>query len=178
MNLKRTLLGILFVMVCMGLVTIGGCKKSEDAQLIPAGALMESRGCKQFQANASGQLSEFAADSHEDCIGYQYNGRDTLTLSHINACFNCCPGEITAKIDFNNSLITITEREREQGCRCQCLFDLDYEVRNLAPGVYTIRIIEPYVEASDQVLELTIELVSARSGTHCVPRNYYPWGQQ
>jgi len=176
MNLKRTLLGIFCLVVCLGLVTIGGCKKSADAQMVPAGALLQRTDCKQFLANASGPGDVlFAPGQEDDCIEYHYNGANTLVLRHINAGFNCCPGEITAEIDFNNSLITITEREREQGCRCLCLFDLDYEVLNLAPGVYTIRIIEPYVEAGDQVLELTIELLSARSGTHCVPRNYYPW---
>jgi len=177
MNLKRTLLGILCVTVCMGLVTISGCKKSAEAQLIPAGALLETTDCKEFLANTSGQLDEFAPGQEDDCIEYQYNGANTLILRHINAGFNCCPGEITAEIDFNNSLITITEREEKQDCRCLCLFDLDYEVINLAPGVYTLRIIEPYVEGGDQVLEVTLELLSATSDSHCLQRNYYPWGQ-
>jgi hypothetical protein len=177
MNLKRTLSGILSVMVCMGLVTIGGCKKSADAQLFPAGALLESNGCKQFLAGTAGQLDGYVPGQHDDCIEYQYNGTNTLVLRHINAGFNCCPGEITAEIDFNNSLITISEREQEQGCKCLCLFDLDYELINLAPGVYTLRIIELYVEGGDQELELTLELLSATSGTFCLQRNYYPWGQ-
>jgi len=177
MNLKKTLPGFLCVILCMGLVTFGGCKKSADAQLVPAGALLQRTDCKQFLANASGTLDEFAPGQEDDCIEYQYNGTNTLVLRHINAGFNCCPGEITAEIEFNSSLITITETEREQGCRCLCLFDLDYEVVNLAPGVYTLRIIEPYLEAGDQVLEVTLELLSAASGTFCLQRNYYPWGQ-
>ena len=80
-------------------------------------------------------------------------------------------------IDFNNNVITITEREEMQDCRCLCLVDLDYEVINLVPGVYIIHIIEPYVESGDQVFELTLELLSATSGTYCLQRNYYPWGQ-
>jgi hypothetical protein len=175
MNLKRTLSGIFCVMVCMGLVTISGCKKSAAVQPLPAGALLETAGCKQFLTNASGRLDDFAPGPHEDCIEFQYNGTNTLILRHISAGFNCCPGEITAEIDFNSSLITITEREQEQGCKCLCLFDLDYEVVNLKPGVYTLRIIEPYVEGGDQVLELTLELLSATSGTHCLQRDYYPW---
>ena len=178
MNLKRMFFGILCVMVWMGLVTIGGCKKSVEAQLIPTGALLNATDCKEFLANTSGSLDDFAPAQHDDCIEYHYNGTNTLVLRHISAGFNCCPGEITAEIDFNNSLITITEREEKQDCRCLCLFDLDYEVINLSPGVYTLRIIEPYVEESDQVLELTLELMSANSGTHCVQRTSYPWGQQ
>ena len=94
MNLKRMLLGILCVMFCMGLVTIGGCKKSEELQLLPTGTLMEATQCKQFLANVSGQLDDYVPGQHEDCLEYHYNGANTLILRHINAGFNCCPGEI------------------------------------------------------------------------------------
>jgi hypothetical protein len=96
-------------------------------------------------------------------------------LKHINAGFNCCPGDITAEIEFKGNLIIITESEQEQGCHCLCLFDLDYEVTNLSPGRYTIRVAEPYVEENDQVLEFTLELFSATSGNYCLERNNYPW---
>ena len=175
MNLKRRFLAFLCVMICLVLVTIGGCKKSTEAQPVPAGVLLQSNGCKNFPANAAGKLDDFVPGPHEDCLEFQYNGTNTLVLRHINAGFNCCPGEISAEIDFNNRLITITEREQEQGCDCLCLFDLDYEVVNLVPGVYTLRIIEPYVDEGDQVLELTLELWSSTSGTFCVQRDYYPW---
>ena len=173
-GLKR--LSILGMMICLGLmVTLGGCKKSADAQLTPTGALLQTTDCKQFLANASGQLDGYIPGQHEDCLEYQYNGTDTLTLRHINAGFNCCPGEITADIEFNGNVITITEREVEQGCDCLCLFDLDYEITNLEPGEYTIRIIEPYVDISDQALTITLSLFSATSDTHCLQRTYYPW---
>jgi hypothetical protein len=175
MRLKRKLWGIFCVMLCLCLVTIIGCKKSSEAQQVPAGTLLEYNGCKQFLANAAGQWDGFAASPHEDCIEYQYNDTNTLILRHINAGFNCCPGDVTAEIEFKGNIITITEREQEQGCHCLCLFDLDYELVNLAPGVYTLRIIEPYVEGGDQVFELTLELLSATSNSHCLQRNYYPW---
>ena len=175
MNLKRKFLGILCVMICLELVTISGCKKSSDVEQFPAGVLLQSNGCKQFLADAAGQLENFAPGPYEDCLEFHYNGTDTLVLKHINAGFNCCPGEITAEIYFHSSLITITEREQEHGCDCLCLFDLDYEVVDLVPGVYTLRIIEPYVEEGDQVLELTLELWSATSDTFCLQRDYYPW---
>ena len=175
MNLKRKFLGILYVLICLGLVTIGGCKKSTNAQTFPAGVLLQSNGCKQFLADAAGQMENFATGPYEDCLEFHYNGTNTLVLRHINAGFNCCPGKITAEIYFHSSLITITEREQDQGCDCLCLFDLDYELVNLLPGVYTLRIIEPYVEGGDQVLELTLELLSATSGTLCLHRGYYPW---
>jgi len=173
-GLKR--LSILGMMICLGfIVTLGGCKKSPDAQLTPTGALLESNGCKQFLSNASGPVDEFAPGQHEDCIEYRYNGTDILVLRHINAGFNCCPGKITADIEFSGNMITITEIEAEQACDCLCLFDLDYEIINLAHGEYTIRIIEPYIDPPDQVLEFTLQLLSETSGHYCLQRNYYPW---
>ena len=171
--LKR--LSILTVVICLIInAAPWGCKKSSEA-LTPTGALLQRTDCKQSLSNTSGKLDGFAPGPHEDCIEFQYNGTDTLVLRHINAGFNCCPGEITANIEFNGKLITITESEMEQGCDCLCLFDLDYEIINLTPGEYTIRIIEPYVDISDQVLEFTLQLFSETSGTHCLPRTNYPW---
>lgn len=177
MNFKRKLLVILCVTVCLSLVTIAGCKKSSDVQMDPSGALLQSTSCKQFMTNVSGQMDDFAPGSHDDCIEYQYNGSGTLVLRHINAGFNCCPGDITADIEFNGNQITITECESEAQCHCLCLVDLDYQIANLAPGAYTIRIIGLYVEGGDQVLEFSLQLNSAASNTHCLQRNYYPWGQ-
>jgi hypothetical protein len=159
----------------MGLLSaIGTCKKS-DTQLIPAGALLQSNGCKKFMGNTPGVLDEFTQEGKNGCIEYQYNGANTLILRHINAGFNCCPGEITADIKFSGKVITINEMEAEQACDCLCLFDLDYEIINLAPGEYTIRIIEPHIGANDPVLEFTLLLLSETSGNYCLPRNDYPW---
>ena len=175
MNLAK---GISIVWMTIGLVlivTTNGCKKSPDAQMVPDGVLRQHTSCKEFVANASGPMDEFAPGPHDDCIEYQYNGRDTLILSHINAGFNCCPGEITADIEFSGNMITITEREANQLCDCLCLFDLDYEIINLATGEYTLRVIGLYVQASDQVLEFPLQLLSETSGHYCLQRDYYPW---
>jgi hypothetical protein len=157
-------------MVCF-MVGIVGCKTSEEFQADPEGALLQYNGCKQFQSNIN--VSQILSANTNDCLQYQYNGRSTLTLRHINSGFNCCPGEISANIEVNGDLIIITETEQEQGCLCLCLFDLDYEVINLLPGRYTVRVIEPYV--TDQILEFTLELFSATSGSYCLERNNYPW---
>lgn len=154
-------------------LTISGCKTNNHAQADPSGSLLGYNGCKQFQDN--NQLSRSTAARESDCLEYLYDGRSTLVLKHINAGFNCCPGEIVANIEFNGNRITITENEREQGCRCLCLFDLDLEVINLHPGTYTIRVVEPYVQGNNQVLEFTVNLNAAASGTYCLERNYYPW---
>ena len=168
-------LSIFGVMICLVLmVSAAGCKKSSE--VTPTGTLLQANGCKQFLTNASGQMDGYVPGPHEDCIEYQYNGTDTLTLGHINAGFNCEPGEITADIEFNGNVITITEQESQQAAAdCLCLFDIDYEIINLSPGEYTLRVIGLYVHADDQVLEFPLQLLSETSGTYCLPRTYYPW---
>ena len=75
-------------------------------------------------------------------------GGDTLLLRHVNAAFNCCPGEITAEISISNDTITIVERESQPGCHCLCLYDLEYRFENIEAGTYTIIFIEPYTNRS------------------------------
>jgi len=173
--------GAIFVISCviafLGSMTNSGCKNIADNQSTPVGVLLRASGCKLFETSASGRLAKFAPGPHEDCVAYEYNGVDTLVLSHINAAFNCCPGQISTEIDIDDDRIVITEKEREQGCYCLCLRDLYYEVVKVRPGAYTIRFVEPYVKEGDPALELSIDLSSACSGDKCVQRDYPPWAQ-
>ncbi|MFA4948661.1 MAG: hypothetical protein WC674_09170, partial [Candidatus Krumholzibacteriia bacterium] len=136
----------------------------------PAGALVSRSDCK-----GSTELAASGTAAIRDCIEYELAGGDTLLLRHINAAFNCCPGDITADISFRNDTITIVERESESGCRCLCLYDLDYRFENIAPGIYTILIVEPYVTDADEPLRSTIDLSVSPSGSFCVDRASYPW---
>lgn len=173
MNRQKRIPWVLCVSIAVSLmVGVGGCKTSENIQGDPTGVLMEYFGCKQSQSQGSdNHVSVFSTGTYDDCINYLYDGEGTLTLRHINAKFNCCPVEITAEIEFSGNLITITEREEDQLCDCICLFDLDYEIINLGPGRYTIRVIEPYVRGEEEVLEFTVDLFSAASGSYCLERN-------
>ena len=116
--------------------------------------------------------------SDMDCIEYSYDGQSILALSHKNAAFNCCPIEFLADMSISGDTITITESEvlEGSGCFCICLFNFDYHIVDLAPGSYTIRIVEPYVGPEQEQLEFTIDLIENPSGISCVQRIYYPWG--
>jgi len=176
MNQKEMISIVLCVMLCFSfMVGTGGCKKSEESQVEPTGVLLQYDGCKEFQG--ANNTSQALVANTSDCLQYQYDGQSTLILKHVNAGFNCCPGDITADIEFNGNSITITENEQEQGCHCLCLFDLDYQVINLKPGRYTIRVTELYIDEHDLVLECTLDLFSATSDSYCLERNNYPWGQ-
>jgi hypothetical protein len=166
---------ILAVALCfMMFFLVGGCKKSEDVQMSPMGTLLQYSSCKQFMQTT--EAEPFAPTPENDCIEFLYDGVRILTLKHINAGFNCCPGEITADIDIGSNRIIITENESTQGCDCLCLFDLQYEIIDLPPGQYTIRIIEPYTHASDEPIVVNVDLRETPDGIFCFSRGHYPWG--
>ncbi|MEW6368010.1 MAG: hypothetical protein AB1714_25570 [Acidobacteriota bacterium] len=147
---------------------LSGCGDQRESIGV-MGAMVNHTDCKTLS-----QLPRAAAAS-QDCLVWQYNGQDSLQINHVNAGFNCCPGELTADITVENKVITIREKEREAGCSCLCLFDLTYKFENLEPGPYRIQVVEPYVQASDLELDFTVDLSTQPSGQHCVTRTYYPW---
>ncbi len=140
----------------------------------PSGSLIDYSDCKLFSADTDSVLEE-------DCVIYNYDGESVLQLSHLNDLFNCCPEVLYAVINIDNDTITIEEFEdlgAAGGCDCICLFDLDYEIVNLPPGVYTLRVINSqYVNAygNGEIIEFTIDLTSSPSGYYCVDRDYLPW---
>lgn len=139
----------------------------------PSGWLVGYSGCKLWH---EGELDSVTAT--QDCIAFTYGSDEVLALRHIKAGFNCCPGEITAAIEVTGNLISIEEREAEQGCRCECLFDLTYRIQGLAPGVYRVQVAEPYArpEWGDLRLDFIVDLTVPASDTLCVARTHHPWG--
>ena len=138
-----------------------------------SGSLTGYDGCKTFMPDKD--------TLDEDCIVYDYDGFGTLQLTHLNDVFNCCPEVLLADIDIENNVITIIETEdlgEPGGCDCTCLFDLHYQITNLPPDVYTIKVDNPYYYgwlANGEIIEFTIDLTSATSGHYCVDRSYLPW---
>lgn len=116
------------------------------------------------------------AGSDVECLEYEYDGRSVLRLKHVNAGFNCCPGTISADIEIASGRIFIRESESSSLCDCNCLFDLDYEVVLLAPGLYRIEVVGPYQPSGDPPLEFLADLTGPSSGSFCVKRSRYPWG--
>jgi hypothetical protein len=142
-----------------------------EAPTLPVGEFVEATDCKWYQFGPA----EYETPPNLDCIAYTYSGDSTLILKHVNAAFNCCPGGLFATFTFKDSLITIEEHESDALCDCVCLYDLDFEVRHLAPGMYVIKVIEPYVGDHEEQLEFRVDLTAPTSGTYCVERDTYPW---
>ncbi len=153
----------IFLLAVSFLVGIPGCKKAGDTFPGDAlGELVDYTGCKVLQDKQGSGLGQTAQNSRE-CIEYEYNGGNTLLVSHIDAVFNCCPGNILADIEFSEGIISITEKETEHGCKCLCRYDLDFRFSHIPPGVYTIHI----VCEGGRILEYSIDLNAALTGSKC-----------
>jgi len=112
------------------LVFVGSCMRHDHE---PQGRLTHQSGCKVFIMN-SGWGAIWPMDEDE-CLHYRFS-ENTLYLSQQNAAFNCCPGKIAATITVKDNVISIRETEQESGCKCLCLYDLEFEVVHLEPGTY------------------------------------------
>lgn len=109
-------------------------------------------------------------------VEYQYNeSTKTLTFTHINAGFNCCPDKLSCKVNLQNDNLSIEEFEKEAACDCNCLFDLSVEITNIEKKSYHIQFIEPYAKGLAP-LYFDINLNNNQTGSYSVIRKQYPWG--
>ena len=159
------------ISILVALLSVGCQKPSgvEPSSGTLSGTLLSHTGCKT-------EVSGYDTTSNLDCVSYAYDGRNVLYITHINAGFNCCPGTISADFRFQDGTIDVFESESEAACLCDCLFDVDYRITGLSPGVYRIKFHEPYVRDDEDPLEFRIRLLGPTSGIHCVERHHYPWG--
>lgn len=151
---------------------VTGCDDAEQAppaaQPQPTGSLVRVEGCK---STLTGTTAGTA------CLRYTYDpATKKLSLTHVNAGFNCCPEQIHAAVTVTDGTIRIVESETGPNCRCNCLYDLDIVVESIRPQAYTVMVDEPLLDAREVKMEFPIDLSSETMGEHCVPRNMYPWG--
>jgi len=64
---------------------------------------------------------------------------DSLHAVHLNATYNCCPEDIIVCLQMHGDTIRLIEEEiLPTPCDCDCCYNVESEVVNLAPGVYTL----------------------------------------
>jgi hypothetical protein len=153
-------------------VCLAGCKTKAGETPDVVVSLMGYDGCKLMPEAGMDGLRQIPM---QECLEYDYDGRGTLVLKHVNSGFNCCPGELTADVTVIGKRIRIFEKEKEAGCHCLCLYDLDYRIENVAGGVYLVAFVCPYVEAHEEMLEVELDLSGPGNGRICVDREHYPW---
>ncbi|HOW86688.1 MAG TPA: hypothetical protein P5119_12565 [Candidatus Aminicenantes bacterium] len=154
------------------IVLAGSCSSPSGPG--PLGRMVARSDCKSGGAAAAGRA--VAAEAGRECLEYEYDGRSVLRLKHVNAAFNCCPGEVSAAIEISDGAVRIEEKESSSLCDCNCLYDLSYEITGLAPGAVRISVVGPYQPEAGPPLEFVVDLGQAVSGTYCVERTVYPWG--
>ena len=144
-----------------------------DQHVNLSGNMIEYSTCK------SDFKSSFVATTPDtlSCIEYSYdNALSKLTINHINAGFNCCPESLYCDISLINDTIVIEEFEAAALCRCNCLYDLDFVLSGVKAKKYHIKFIEPYLGNQEQLF-FEVDLAEDITGSCCVIRKIYPWGE-
>jgi hypothetical protein len=130
--------------------------------------------CKNFNLKATTESCDYGSDS--SCVCYNYSIQEKrLVLNHINAAFNCCPGEIYCDIEIKGDTIFLKEKEEKAACDCDCLYDIDIIVSDVERKRYVIDLYEPYCSGQESIL-FEIDLTQNETGVFCVERTLYPWG--
>lgn len=143
--------------------------------LDPAGVFLSFSECKTAGAKAVMDTMDSARDSVE----YSFSG-NTLSFRHVNTAFNCCVESIYADFEFSGDTIRVREIEEllnPGGCRCTCLNDVTWEIRNLDAGEYLIEVEQLYLEAECERHRFTVDLVDSPTGNGEIVRDHYPWGE-
>lgn len=126
--------------------------------------------CKDFTLKSADSISKT-----QDCLTYAWND-NVLTISRINAAFNCCPEKISADLKVAGDTLIIIEREKSSLCDCNCLYDLDYSITGVRKDKWIIQVVEPYVQSPDQeLIVFEADFAKVKEGRVCVERTGYPW---
>ena len=168
---------VFFIFIAILFLSVNGCDKEIESPEI-TGALVSHSACKSNAAVSALRVIEKPADDTISRIRYDYDEtKGILYLTHENAGFNCCPDSLWCNISSEDNSITIQECEKEAMCNCECLFDLNVEIKGIKKTVYEIIYDEPYVKGTKMhVIKFTIDLTKETTGRFSVVRNNYPWG--
>jgi hypothetical protein len=164
--MKKLLISVLASLIC-GLLIIRCESENETIK----GKIISSSDCKGFKSASSGVIQDTLS-----CIYYKFEETtNKLSLTHVNAGFNCCPGELSCTVALNGDTIIIRESEESSLCDCDCLYDLEIEVSGIIAGTYHIKIIEPYCGDQEKLI-FQVSFPEEPEGSRCATRKQYPWG--
>ena len=156
------------IILSLLVITLFSCKKAEINETY--GKLISHTSCKNEK--------DVITTNSESCANYTYNSANkTLQIKHINTSFNCCPDELFCDISIENDTIIIEESEKDAGCDCMCLFDIETEIYNVDAKSYIVKFIEPYIGDQEKLI-FEINLNDSTSGSYCVERIDYPWNSR
>ena len=152
---------LLVFLICLMLVVIAGCDDSDTTG-------PDFRDTAGNTTGSSGCGSSGSDNGHpEECLEVNYQGNGTLTIQHTNACHFCDADTSSAVITIGEGEIIIDERPFGGMADCRCLFDIEYTIVNVPPGLYEIRLAG---SAQDPPLTIAINLDTQSSKEACVVR--------
>lgn len=169
-----------FLVVILTMLFLFSCstEKSKDPVCVnpfdieKAGRLINRTDCKDF----GGVIQSVVNKTYEALTFNYYPSYKIIQVSHINAAFNCCPDKITSSYKFSNDTIRIYEKEAKAGCHCECLYDLNYELRNFSPGIYHIEIYGPLTDGkANPPLAFDVDIANHKDSVFTLYRGIYPW---
>jgi len=162
-------IGFLFVIALL----YSSCEQQSSNMSDPILSVNSDSACKQWTFKADAQPGP-----DQSCIRWSYDDNGTLTITHINAGFNCCPEKLLASFEINDNNIYITEDDSLALCHCNCLYDLEMVLQNIAPDNYILHISEPLVADSSEQFRIELDLKHHAQGEFFIDRTFYPWGSQ
>ena len=131
---------------------------SEEVQLGSRKKLPSSHGgCKSEPPPPPPPAPRLDPYVDDDSVEWSYeSGTQTLTVTHVNAEFNCCPTELFSEGERVGSEIRIHEHEdlTDGGCFCMCDFDLVSTFAGVPPGSYDLLIFQDDVEQIREAIVL------------------------
>jgi hypothetical protein len=76
-----------------------------------------------------------------------------LAISHINAMFNCVPGQIIVDAILEDNIISINEYSTENSADCICPYDLSFSIGPLQYDTYKLSV----KQANYEILNVEID---------------------
>lgn len=174
------LITMAFFVVTLTLIFLFACSNDKTKNPVcdnpfeneKAGRIINRTDCK----NSTGVFLLQVNSTDEALTFNYYPEQKILQLSHINAAFNCCPEKISASYKFSNDTIKIFEKEAKAACHCECLYDINYELRNITSGIYHIEIFGPITDGKYySALVFDIDIINHRDSVFALYRGFYPW---
>lgn len=131
--MKKSVLSI----ICVMMMGVYGCSSDETTQFHLRN--FANTGCKSM-VPTRGDTRNYVL--RQESVEYKALANGYLSINHVNACFNCEPGELKMQATISGNEIRIVETEQYPGANCICPYDLYGEVGPLENGDYTIIFIE------------------------------------
>lgn len=130
-------------------------------------AVLERPEC--VEAAAAGALGQVVL--LPECIQWSYQD-SVLSLTHLQAVYNCCLDSIEINMAVTEQAITIVESEYPEGgegCRCTCRYDLEYQVVIPSAGTYVLHLrSNSQYEGLQELFEISLDLTATPSGIFCL----------